>query len=170
MNCCAGSRGVIPARFQDTQTWAGEMFILGHSPKMPGQRRRPFGRPFKTPPRPTANQSCPQNRARVLFYTLSSPHFNRGYGLPSAAPSRRSMAVFCRTPAPILGLCVPLRPPKRQRSIPTKEYNFFQLSQRHTVAIPPSNPQPVRVWLAGCLCLCKILPTSRAHREFQPYM
>ena len=50
---------------------------------------------------------------------------DRGYGLPSAAPSRRSMAVFCRTPAPILGLCVPLRPPKRQRSIQTKEYNFF---------------------------------------------
>ena len=61
--------------------------------------------------------------------TLPTPTWHaqddRGYGLPSAAPSRRSMAVFCRSPAPILGLCVPLRPPKRQRSIPTKEYNFF---------------------------------------------
>ena len=75
---------------------------------------------------------------------------DRGYGLPSAAPSRRSMAVFCRSPAPILGLCVPLRPPKRQRSIQTKEYNFFQLSHRQVVrhglqslSMPSTMPPPL---------------------------
>ena len=73
---------------------------------------------------------------------------DRGYGLPSAAPSRRSMAVFCRTPAPILGLCVPLRPPKRQRSIPTKEYNFFSTFSTVRGSYTPKQP-PTSARLVG---------------------
>ena len=70
----------VPGRdsctFSRCWIWAGEIVNLEQPPKMPGAGYRPVGGPIQAQVPPGAKWFGAQNRARVLYCTLSSPHFN----------------------------------------------------------------------------------------------